>query len=73
MADNIPIKKSFIVEDEQLIPLGLTNFRGELTKFGIKAKDRRRHMYIIGQTGTGKTTIMENMAIADIFFDWLPE
>jgi len=66
MADNIPIKKSFIVEDEQLIPLGLTNFRGELTKFGIKAKDRRRHMYIIGQTGTGKTTIMENMAIADI-------
>jgi len=66
MAENIPIKKSFIVEDDQLIPLGLTNFRGDLTKFGIKAKDRRRHMYIIGQTGTGKTTIMENMAIADI-------
>lgn len=66
MSDSIPIKKSFIVEDDQLIPLGLTNFRGELTKFGIKAKDRRRHMYIIGQTGTGKTTIMENMAIADI-------
>ena len=66
MAEDIPIKKSYIVEDNQLIPLGLTNFRGDLTKFGIKAKDRRRHMYIIGQTGTGKTTIMENMAIADI-------
>lgn len=66
MSENIPIKKSFIVEDDQLIPLGMTNFRGDLIKFGIKAKDRRRHMYIIGQTGTGKTTIMENMAIADI-------
>ncbi|MDI6717881.1 MAG: type IV secretion system DNA-binding domain-containing protein [Patescibacteria group bacterium] len=45
---------------------GQTDFRNQKVKFGIKTDDRRRHMYIIGQTGTGKTTMIENMAIADI-------
>jgi len=35
-------------------------------KFGIKAKDRTRHMYVIGKTGMGKSTMLENMAIQDI-------
>ena len=35
-------------------------------KFGIKTDDRRRHMYVIGKTGVGKTTMLENMAIEDI-------
>ncbi len=35
-------------------------------KFGIKPDDRRRHVYAIGKTGTGKTTLLENMAIQDI-------
>ncbi len=35
-------------------------------RFGIKPDDRRRHMYIIGQTGTGKSTLLENLAINDI-------
>ena len=35
-------------------------------KFGIKTDDRRRHMYVIGKTGTGKTEMLENMALADI-------
>lgn len=43
-----------------------TNFRNEKKKFGIKKRDRARHMYIIGKTGVGKTTLMENMAIQDI-------
>jgi CxxC-x17-CxxC domain-containing protein len=43
-----------------------TNFRNERKKFGIKVDDRRRHTYIIGQTGTGKTTLMFNMVISDI-------
>jgi hypothetical protein len=34
--------------------------------FGIKTDDRRRHMYLIGKTGMGKTSMMENMAIQDI-------
>ncbi len=43
-----------------------TNFRSQRKKFGIKPDDRRRHMYIIGQTGTGKTTLLMNMLVADI-------
>lgn len=45
---------------------GLTNFRNQKTKFGIKADDRRRHFYCIGKTGMGKSNLMENMAIQDI-------
>ena len=45
---------------------GETDFRGARTKFGIKAIDRTRHMYVIGKTGMGKSTILENMAIQDV-------
>lgn len=45
---------------------GQTNYRHEQRKFGIKTDDRRRHMYIIGKTGMGKTTMLENMIIQDI-------
>jgi hypothetical protein len=43
-----------------------TNSRGKETPFGIKRKDRVRHMYVIGKTGMGKSTMLENMAIQDI-------
>ena len=43
-----------------------TNFRNSETKFGIKIDDRRRHMYFIGKTGMGKSTVLENMIIQDI-------
>jgi hypothetical protein len=43
-----------------------TNFRNQLRRFGIKRIDRRRHMYLIGKTGTGKSTLMENMIVTDI-------
>jgi len=46
--------------------IGRTNFRGIDIEFGIKTLDRRRHMYIIGKTGMGKTTLLENMIYADI-------
>ncbi len=49
-----------------MLYLGKTNFRNELKKFGIKDDDRRRHTYILGKSGTGKTTFLSNMAIADI-------
>lgn len=45
---------------------GLTSFRNQRTKFGIKRDDRRRHFYVIGKTGMGKSKLMENMAIQDI-------
>jgi hypothetical protein len=43
-----------------------TDSRGKRTPFGLKAKDRSRHMYVIGKTGMGKSTLLENMAIQDI-------
>lgn len=46
--------------------LAETNFRNQRCRFGIKTDDRRRHVYIIGKTGTGKTTLLENMTIQDI-------
>lgn len=43
-----------------------TNFRNQERVFGIKADDRRRHMYLLGKTGMGKTNLLENLAIQDI-------
>ncbi|MBU0668006.1 DUF87 domain-containing protein [Patescibacteria group bacterium] len=51
---------------EDLTVLGKTNFRGAGYTFGIKTLDRRRHIYIIGKTGMGKSTLLENMIFADI-------
>jgi len=42
------------------------NFRNKYRRFGIKRDDRRRHMYLIGKTGMGKSTILENMVVEDI-------
>lgn len=43
-----------------------TNFRNQQRKFGVRLDDRRRHMYFIGKTGMGKTTVLENMMIQDV-------
>lgn len=43
-----------------------TDFRGTNRLFGIKRSDRRQHMYVIGKSGTGKTTLIKNMVIQDI-------
>src|SRR3989344_1692497 len=54
------------MKNNQITILGETNFRNQATKFGIKLDDRRRHMYIVGKTGVGKSTLLENMIINDI-------
>ncbi|MBI3336844.1 type IV secretory system conjugative DNA transfer family protein [Candidatus Peregrinibacteria bacterium] len=46
--------------------LGEAVFHGTRTRFGIKTDDRRRHMYAIGKTGMGKSTLLENMICDDI-------
>ncbi len=43
-----------------------TKYRDEEKKFGIKTDDRRRHVYIIGKTGMGKTALLKNMVYQDI-------
>ena len=52
--------------DERVTYFAETDARNKRVKFGIKAKDRSRHMYIIGKTGMGKSTLLENMAVQDI-------
>jgi hypothetical protein len=47
-------------------PIGTSNFRGSTQGFGIQPIDRARHVYIIGKTGMGKSTLLENMLYSDI-------
>ena len=53
-------------EENDIIYLGETSFRKEKVRFGIKNDDRRRHMYVVGSTGMGKSELLKNMAIQDI-------
>jgi hypothetical protein len=53
-------------EDSSITPIGITNWRNEKKTFGIKTRDRLGHLYVIGKTGTGKSTLLLNMAISDI-------
>jgi type IV secretory pathway TraG/TraD family ATPase VirD4 len=53
-------------KDNQVLILGETNFRNQRERFGIKPDDRRRHMYVVGSTGMGKSEFLKNMAIQDI-------
>jgi len=53
-------------DPEKVTYFAETDARGKRVKFGIKAKDRERHLYVIGKTGMGKSTMLENMAIQDI-------
>ncbi len=61
---NLPIKGKFPEKD--LTIFAKTNFRGSEKEFGILREDRRHHMYLIGKTGVGKSTVIHNMAISDI-------
>ncbi len=56
-------EKDFIHND--IAPFAATNFRTRRV-FGIKTDDRRRHMYVIGKTGMGKSTLLENLVYTDI-------
>jgi len=58
LADKIPSREITLV--------GSTDFRNQEEVFGIKVADRLRHIYVIGKSGTGKSTLLENMAIDDI-------
>lgn len=49
-----------------ITPLGITNWRNQNIPFGIKDPDRLGHIYCIGKTGVGKSTLLLNMAISDI-------
>lgn len=52
--------------DREINYFAETNFRNTNRKFGIRTDDRRRHVYLLGKTGMGKTTLLENMVLNDI-------
>jgi hypothetical protein len=61
-----PLNLPMPAEDNEVNVIGRTNFRDTKNKFGIRTDDRRRHFYIIGKTGMGKSTLLENMIFSDI-------
>ena len=63
----IPTAKTHDASDISLF--GVSNFRGTNTVFGIGRRDRARHMYIIGQTGTGKSGLLELLTLSDVYYD----
>ncbi len=53
-------------EKEEINFFGKTEFKNKEQIFGIRTEDRRKHMYIIGKSGTGKSTLIANLAIDDM-------
>jgi hypothetical protein len=51
---------------DEVSPIAATNFRGQDLSFGLKRSDRGRHLYILGQTGVGKSGLLELLTISDI-------
>ncbi len=65
--ENLPIAMGLTDEQKKDINFfARTEYKNRLNVFGIKRYDRRKHMYIIGKTGTGKSTLIANMAINDM-------
>ena len=56
----------YMLNDASVTYFAETNHRNERVRFGIKRKDRRQHFYIIGKSGTGKTVLLNNLAVQDI-------
>lgn len=52
--------------DDGVTVFAETDYRGKRFEFGIKGEDRRKHFYMLGKTGVGKSTVFKNMFVADI-------
>jgi type IV secretory pathway TraG/TraD family ATPase VirD4 len=52
--------------DNEITFFAETNYRGQRRRFGIRRRDRRAHMYLIGRTGTGKSTLLEALIASDL-------
>ena len=63
----LPVLTGESANDESISAFGLTNFRGINQQFGLYRSDRSRHVYIIGQTGAGKSGLLELFALSDTY------
>ncbi len=61
---NLPVASEF---NEKVSAIAATNFRGHNKIFGLPRGDRSRHLYIVGQTGVGKSALLELLTISDIY------
>jgi len=66
--DNLPIININSSEESKnkINIIAETNYKNQTSKYGLTDADRRRHVYVIGKTGTGKSTLLANMAINDL-------
>jgi len=65
--ENLPTTDNISEEEKNDVNFfGKAEYKNKDSIFGIKTKDRRKHVYIIGKTGAGKSTLIANMAIDDI-------
>lgn len=66
--EDLPIvnKHSSADDKQDINPFARTNYKNKPTIYGLHRDDRRRHLYVIGKTGTGKSTLLANMAINDL-------
>lgn len=65
--ENLPVAESMTDEEKKDVNFfAKTEYKNKQTVFGIKRLDRRRHVYVIGKSGTGKSTFIANMAISDL-------
>ena len=53
---------------DQVTPIAVTNWRDIRKHFGIKQRNRRGHMYVVGKTGTGKSSLLGKMIISDLAY-----
>ena len=63
----LPMLTGEQAHDENISAFGLTDFRGIKHQFGMYRRDRSRHVYIIGQTGSGKSGLLTLFALSDIY------
>ncbi len=64
--ENLPIATDNPDEQREINFFARTEYKNKTATFGIKRDDRRKHLYIMGKTGTGKSTMIANMAINDM-------
>jgi len=66
--ENLPVVPDSATDEQKnnINFFAKAEFKNKETIFGIKTEDRRKHVYIIGKTGVGKSTLIANMAIDDI-------